>query len=70
MSIAFTPHGRTEQRIIGCITNKHPVQTIIDVNSKEINAGNYALISWNELTKEEFELYGLLTTWDSRRLYG
>ena len=66
MSIAFTPNDRTEQRIIGCTTNKHPVQAMIDVNSKETPAGQYALISWNELTKEEFKLYGLVTTWESR----
>ena len=61
MSIAWTPKHKTNHIIIGKVTNKHPLHAMIDVNTKIIDDGEYVLITWNDLTKDEFNKYKILT---------
>lgn len=62
MSIAWTPKHKTQHKIIGRVTNKHPLQAMLDVNTPTVNDGEYILITWNELTEDEFNQYKSLTT--------
>lgn len=57
MSVAWTPKNSTQHKIIGRITDKHPLQAMIDVNDQSINDGEFVLIHWNVLTKNDFDRF-------------
>jgi hypothetical protein len=48
-------YGASEKELVNGITNEHPIEWQIECD--RLYPGQYRLISWNEITKAEFEKY-------------
>lgn len=57
MGLSWTPKNRDRHRIVGRVTDKYPLQVIIDLNTQKVNDGEFMLISFQEITEDEFNKY-------------